>query len=225
MTVHPLDNPAWHALTGPHASLAQGAAPVLRYPADVSPFLGLEGGEVPVDLADHLPPGTVGGTLLPQALGPSPGVEILGIFPLIQMVAPGVDAVESDLPLDALTPADAPDMVALTDLTRPGPFALRTIAMGAYLGIRDGTRLVAMTGQRLHLPAFQEVSAVCTHPDYLGRGYARLLVSRVARLILAAGKTPFLHVVTDNTGAISVYRKLGFTARREMVATFLRRVG
>ncbi|BCW88815.1 hypothetical protein sos41_19580 [Alphaproteobacteria bacterium SO-S41] len=222
---HPLDNPAWHALTGPHASLALGAAPALRFPADVSPFLGLEGGAAPADFAKHLPPGTIGGTLLPQALEPSPGIEILGVFPLIQMIAPSVEAVESDLPLEELTDADAPEMVALTELTRPGPFALRTIAMGAYLGIRDGARLTAMTGQRLHLPAFQEVSAVCTHPDYLGRGYARLLVSRVARQILAAGKTPFLHVVTDNTGAISVYRKLGFTARREMVATFLRRVG
>lgn len=222
---HPLDNPAWHALTGPHAALALGAPPVLRYPADVSPFLGFEHGTAPADLADRLPPGAIGGTLLPEAVPALPGVEILGVFPLLQMIAAGdVPAIDSAASIEPLTPADAAEMVALTELTRPGPFALRTVAMGAYLGIRDGGRLAAMAGQRLHLAAHQEVSAVCTHPDQLGRGHARLLVSRIAREIIGRGKTPFLHVVTDNTAAISVYRKLGFTVRREMTATFLRRV-
>ena len=224
MIDHPLDNPAWHALTGPHATLALGVAPVLRYPADVSPFLGIEGGHAG-DLAAHLPPGTVAGTLLPHVLDGGPGIEVLGRYPLLQMVAPTVEDIESKLAVEPLTEADAAEMVALTELTRPGPFALRTVAMGAYLGHRDGARLVAMAGQRLHLPAHQEVSAVCTHPDYLGRGYARVLVARIARQIIATGKTPFLHVVTDNHGAIAVYRKLGFVTRREMVATFVKRVG
>ena len=147
------------------------------------------------------------------------------LLPLLQMVAGAVPTAAASVELEPLTVENGPEMLALAQLTKPGPFALRTVLMGDYLGIRDAGRLVAMTGQRLHLAGYQEVSAVCTHPDYLGRGYARLLVARVARQIIATGKTPFLHVLPDNHGAIAVYRKLGFTTRREIVATFLKRVG
>jgi hypothetical protein len=38
---HPLDNPAWASLTGPHAHFAQGTERARRYPADVSPILAI----------------------------------------------------------------------------------------------------------------------------------------------------------------------------------------
>jgi predicted GNAT family acetyltransferase len=114
-----------------------------------------------------------------------------------------------------LTLADVPDMLALTKLTEPGPFLLRTIELGAYYGIHESGSLVAMAGERLHLTGFTEVSAVCTHPSFRGRGYGNALMSIVISGIMNRGETPFLHVRTDNP-AIELYKKLGFQVRAQL---------
>ncbi len=123
------------------------------------------------------------------------------------------------LPLEAtmrpLNAGDARSMMELAQLTEPGPFQLGTIELGAFYGIFHGCRLVAMAGQRLSLPGFVEVSAVCTHPDVRGRGYAPALMSTVMDHIHAQGKTPILHSFASNKAAIAVYRRLGFTRRRD----------
>jgi predicted GNAT family acetyltransferase len=107
-------------------------------------------------------------------------------------------------------------MVELATLTEPGPFRLRTMGLGTFYGIVEGGRLLAMAGKRMHLPGYVEVSGVCTHPDARGRGYARLLMSRVMEEIVNDGKTPFLHSFADNHGAIRVYESLGFTLRQRL---------
>jgi predicted GNAT family acetyltransferase len=116
--------------------------------------------------------------------------------------------------LRPLTTQDVPAMVALAELTEPGPFRERTIELGAFYGIFENGRLLAMAGERTHLPDFVEVSAVCTHPDARGRGYARKLIATVMDEIHQRGKTPFLHSFADNDSAIRVYESLGFTERR-----------
>ena len=113
-----------------------------------------------------------------------------------------------------LAASDVPEMVALADLTKPGPFRDRTMELGAFFGIFEAGRLVAMAGQRLHLPHHVEVSAVCTHPDARGRGYARLLIAKVMEEIRQRGKVPFLHSLAENEAAVRVYRSLGFRERR-----------
>jgi GNAT superfamily N-acetyltransferase len=109
-----------------------------------------------------------------------------------------------------LTPSDAPAMVALAELTEPGPFRRRTIELGNFYGIFHGDRLVAMAGKRMHLPGFIEVSGVCTHPDVRGRGYAGALTQIIIDEIEEAGRTPFLHAWHDNP-AQNLYESLGFT--------------
>jgi predicted GNAT family acetyltransferase len=121
-----------------------------------------------------------------------------------------------------LTAADVPAMLELAALTEPGPFGQRTIELGAFFGIFDAGRLLSMAGQRLRLPGFIEVSAVCTHPDARGRGYARILMARVMDEIRKSGETPFLHVLSENATAISVYQSLGFVARRTLHFAILR---
>ena len=116
--------------------------------------------------------------------------------------------------LRPLTAEDVPAMVELAELTEPGPFRERTIELGAFFGIFEAGRLLAMAGQRLHLPHHVEVSAVCTHPDARGRGYARLLIATVMEEIVQRGKTPFLHSFADNYTAIRVYENLGYRQRR-----------
>ena len=108
---------------------------------------------------------------------------------------------------------DSAEMIELTALTKPGPFSTRTHELGAYFGIREGSKLVAMAGERLKVPGYTEVSAVCTHPDHNGKGYARVLMIEVMRVIRERGETPFLHVRQDNERAIALYERLGFIKR------------
>jgi predicted GNAT family acetyltransferase len=124
-----------------------------------------------------------------------------------------------------LTAADVPAMVELAELTEPGPFRERTIELGPFFGIFQSGRLLAMAGQRTHLPQFVEVSAVCTHPDARGRGYARMLIATVMDEVRQRGKTPFLHSFADNYPAIRVYESLGFTLRRNFELAVLRNDG
>ena len=115
-----------------------------------------------------------------------------------------------------LTAADIPQMLALTEKTKPGPFYERTIELGNYIGIFDKEELVAMAGERLQLNGFTELSAVCTATDHLGKGYASYLSSKIAETIIAGGNQPFLHVRTDNLRAIQLYQKLGFEIRADV---------
>jgi predicted GNAT family acetyltransferase len=109
-----------------------------------------------------------------------------------------------------------PEMLALAALTEPGPFRQRTIRFGGYVGIRDGGRLVAMAGRRIAVPGYREVSAVCTHPSYRGRGYAAALVCAVSEGITKLGEIPYLHVRQDNLNAIRLYRGLGYDIIRSL---------
>lgn len=217
-----LANPAWHALTGAHAHLAIGKGAVRRYPATMSPFFGIESLAALPELAAMLKPSQ--GAALISAFNietPPEGLIVADRLPLLQMIAPEIAEADSDLAALPLGAEDSPEMLALAELTKPGPFGPDTYRMGPFVGYRDKGRLVAMTGHRLALPAHIEISGVCTHPDYLGRGYARALVSKMARAVLAEGKTPFLHVLPDNHGAIAVYRKLGFVERARPNVTIL----
>jgi predicted GNAT family acetyltransferase len=121
-----------------------------------------------------------------------------------------------------LSAPESPEMVALAELTRPGPFGRRTHELGRYIGIRHAGALAAMAGEHLRLPGFTEVSAVCTHPEHVGRGYARLLMTELMRCILQRGERPFLHVRNDNTYAIELYRRLGFRERVQLYYAVMR---
>jgi predicted GNAT family acetyltransferase len=122
-----------------------------------------------------------------------------------------------------LTPADVPEMMELVELTKPGPFAARTITLGSYVGVRSGGHLVAMAGERMKFDGFTEISAVCTHPDHRGQGHSSLLVRTLVRNILDRGETPFLHIFSDNVRAASLYGRLGFARRRSLTVTVLAR--
>jgi predicted GNAT family acetyltransferase len=119
--------------------------------------------------------------------------------------------------LRLLGPDDVGEVLALVELTRPGPFAERTMEMGRYWGhLDEHDRLLALAGERLHLDGYTEISAVCTHPDARGRGLASALTRQVALGILERGETPFLHVAVTNDAARLVYERLGFRLRRDL---------
>jgi ribosomal protein S18 acetylase RimI-like enzyme len=224
-----LDNPIWSALTTDHAHLALGGEYARRYPAEIGPLSGMpEQNEAGYRALEAIvEPGGLVGLFFREAPRPAEGWTRVRGGQLDQMVAEtpilAHPELTDDVTLRVLTAADAPAMVELAELTEPGPFRLRTMELGTFFGILRGDRLLAMAGKRMHVPGFVEVSAVCTHPDARGRGYARLLMSCVIEEILDSGRKPFLHTLADNLGAIRVYRELGFTWRRSFELAVIRR--
>ena len=210
-----LDAPAWASLHGPHATFAERVGRVVRYPTDVSPFLALPADTTEQDWADAATLVGPGGVVpLAGATSPPPeDWETVYSVPGVQLVDDGVAAAPEDEAV-LLGDDDVPEMLALVERTRPGPFLPRTHTMGTYLGIRRDGELVAMAGERLHPPGWTEISAVCTDPAHRGQGLGTRLVHAVAHGIRARGETPFLHAAASNTGAIGLYESLGFRLRR-----------
>lgn len=216
--MNPLENPFWFALSTHHAKLAKVDGSAGRYLADVAPFAGVSESTAPAVRQ------------LERLVEPGESVFLMGVLPELDESAwiakPGAPLPQmvcaSPLPQTSgpdwieLTDTHRDDMVALTTLVFPGFFRPRTSEMGRYIGIYDGARLVAMAGERLRLDGYQEISAVCTHPDYVGRGYAQHLVTEVSNAAFARGFTPFLHVYRHNVRAMAVYEKLGFSVRKEL---------
>ncbi|WP_327256958.1 GNAT family N-acetyltransferase [Streptomyces sp. NBC_01244] len=213
-TPHVLDNPAWASLSGPHAAFAVRAGGLAaRYAADVAVFSAIADPADPRswDALRSLA-GPDGVVALSGVLAPPTGWETVWSTPGVQLVDTALRA-EPAPEAVRLGPADVPEVLELIGLTKPGPFLPRTIELGTYLGIRHRGRLVAMAGERLRPPGWTEISAVCTHPGFRGRGLASRLVRAVAAGIRARGDVPFLHTAAENTGAIRLYESIGFTVR------------
>lgn len=221
-----LDRPIWMALTTRQTEFAQTAGAVRRFHPDVGPFAASAEGttESLAALAELVPEGETVVLQQQSAISPPPGFIVRRVTATVQMVAHRIEGPSAPLPFEELTDNDNSDALALANLTRPGPFAERTRQLGRFVGIRNRGKLVAMAGERFKLPQFTEVSGVCTHPDYRGKGYAAGLIREVARTILSRGETPFLHAFADNAAAIELYRRLGFTTRWEPVLMVLERI-
>lgn len=211
-----LNNPIWTALTTRQTQFAEGDDLARRYPVEVTALAALKSPtpEAFESLA-RITRGDIAALFFHDPVTIPVGWKTIHTANLVQMIceSPRLVRDENAAPIEELTAADTNEMVALTKLTNPGPFGTRTQELGLYLGIRQHGRLAAMAGERQRLPGYTEVSAVCTHPDFQGRGYARILISAVAGQIIKRGETPFLHVREDNVGAIRVYEKLGFKTR------------
>jgi ribosomal protein S18 acetylase RimI-like enzyme len=224
-----LDNPAWHALTGPHAAFSEGSSLALRYQTDVCPFAALpdEAGPDAWDALHTLVgPGNIAMLFRPAAVEIPAGWELAYSLTGLQMVATEPIG-EPDGEFVRLGADDVDEMLALVERTRPGPFLRRTVELGTYLGLRaDGAeRIVAMAGERMHPSGYTEVSAVCTDADARKRGLATRLIRSIAAGIEARGETPILHVVAQNDTAIRVYEALGFTTRIAFEARLVRAPG
>ncbi|WP_327720866.1 GNAT family N-acetyltransferase [Streptomyces sp. NBC_00490] len=220
-----LDNPVWAALDGPHAAFAERVGRAARYPADVYAFAAL------ADLADPAAWSDLHSLLGPATTARVKGVETVPDGWDVVGGGQGVQLVDTHLRAEPapeavrLGPDDVPDILDLVARTRPGPFLARTVHLGTYLGIRHHGRLVALAGERLHLPGWTEISAVCTDPAHRGRGLGTRLVRAVAAGIRERGQTPFLHAAANNATAIRLYESIGFTLRRRTTILQVRTPG
>lgn len=217
--MQPLFNPVWYALNGRDRKFNQGNEKTGFFPAEVSPFVGMPDWSQSQQhlLYTALPPGRSWSVMIAEEVSFSADWETRFSTTLHQMVCGKlIPAHYIDTACQPLSEKNIPAMLALTALTKPGPFYSRTIEFGNFKGIFDGEELVAMAGERLHIEGYTEVSAVCTHPDYEGRGYGAILVSEICRKIIDRGEKPFLHVKWDNQRAIKMYERLGFSHHTDM---------
>lgn len=223
--LHPLDHPVWTALTSRHRALAEGGGRARRYPPAITPF---------ADMAEMSPRGfaDLGAMMLGSEIAvlftPEPVTAPVEFKVLLaetgeQMIGTPAEVPAGDIELLTLGVADVPDMLVLTALTKPGPFSARTHELGTFLGIRVGGELVAMAGERMRPAEYTEITAVCVHPEHRGRGYGQILLSAIARGILARGEIPFLHLFTSNASALALYRRQGMEIRRRLHVTVLQK--
>jgi ribosomal protein S18 acetylase RimI-like enzyme len=224
---HPLDRPIWSALTTRQRELAESDTAARRFPLAIAPF---------ADMVDMSPQSFAAlGALLsgpdiavlftPDPLAVPSEFKVLLAETGEQMIGAPADFSLSGVEIVRLGEGDVSAMMALTALTKPGPFSARTHELGNFFGIRVGGELVAMTGERMKSGNYTEMTAVCVHPDHRGRGYAQALLSAVGRQIVARGEIPFLHVFTSNASAIALYRRQGMEIRRRLHITVLQKQG
>lgn len=223
---HLLHNPVYNALLSGDKHLSFGTEHVKYFDEQVSPFAGFDqdyekGFE---NLYELLPSGRKILYAIPTFITQPIGWQIQHEINGLQFVYEGEEEIKSQFQhVVPLTEIHVEEMIQLTKLTKPGPFGLKTIAFGSYFGIFENEQLVAITGQRLHIENYTEISAVCTHPQHTGKGYAYTLLQHQLQMILQTGKKPFLHVREDNQRAIDLYLRLGFNISRPMNFYFMKR--
>ena len=222
-----LDNPVWSCLTTRHAHLAMGGRLASRYPGEFSPL-----GGIPAAAAENV-------DALQALVGVGEDLSVAGEYVselpsswetqlrirVAQMIRrERAPLPESSAQISVLSSADVGDMLALVDLTHPGPFRDRTIELGTFLGIRRHGRLLAMAGERMWVGNYREVSGICTHPEAQRLGFARALMSHLINRMLKAGQTPFLHVDSTNERAMALYEALGFVRRAAFPLVHAKRI-
>ncbi|MEM9629960.1 MAG: GNAT family N-acetyltransferase [Pseudomonadota bacterium] len=217
----------WSALTSRQEKFAQCNPLAVRFDPQISPFAASKDNspEALQALADLIGPSDDYVYLLQKeaiSLPSAVEAEFSALGVLMTEKTPSMPRRHGP-DICPLLSSDVPDMVALADLTKPGPFKHRTPELGTFWGVKIDGRLAAMAGTRLNLDGFTEVSGICTHPDFQGRGLATSLSRHVASEIRARGDTPFLHAFADNHGAIALYQKLGFEIWSEVNVAKVRR--
>jgi GNAT superfamily N-acetyltransferase len=221
-----LNNPVFHALLTGDAALGLGNTRVRFFDEAISPFAGFseENNKGFEELYEILPPKRKILYATRRNIIEPPGWQQLVMIKGLQFVFDNAGySVASFIQPLPLNNEYVEEMMQLATLTKPGPFGVRTIEFGHYYGIFEDKKLVAMTGQRLHPGNYTEISAVCTHPNYLGKGYAAALLQHELSYICSLGQVPFLHVRDDNTRAIALYERLGFKLNGSMNFYFLER--
>jgi GNAT superfamily N-acetyltransferase len=221
---HLLDNIMWHALSGPHAKFSVGTSEARRYATGFSPIVGFADPKHPnfsaliayCNLDEHFYCDGWSGAV-------PDGWRIEAESTMYKMIWEKPATTDEAPDAVPLGPQHASRALELALLTRPGPFGLRTIELGEYFGYFEDDRLVAMAGERTQAASLREVSGVCTHPDFQGRGLARRLMTKLIHREMHRGETPFLHVMSANTTAHEFYLRMGFRDYKESVVRVMTR--
>lgn len=232
---HPLDRPVWNALNGALKSHGLGDDRAVRIDPEIGVFLAAadDSAESLASL-NRLAALYPGSGLVELEGGPMqavlPDQTVVSRSPCVQMTCATLSATASgalggagtlEAGFEDLGETDAAAMLALATLTQPGPFRARTRDLGGFIGVKHDGRLIAMAGNRLRVDGFTELSGVCVHPDFRGRGLAGALSRMVVARVLERGEQAFLHAYAGHEATIRLYEGLGFTTRARVIYTVL----
>jgi GNAT superfamily N-acetyltransferase len=213
-------DPALTALQTTHEHFALTSGEAVRYPAAVTPFAAIASPTTAAlrDLRTLLAPDEfVWVAALGDADLAAAGLVLRTTINVLQMVLPPhIELPSADPAILPLSCSHASEMVALTEIAFPGFFRPRTCEMGDYFGIYSNSQFIAMGGERLRFPGYSELSGICTHPAYRGRGHAARMLFHLARLERSRGVVPWLHVTATNHTAVDLYLRLGFETVRSI---------
>lgn len=221
-----LNRPVWNALGGAQKHLSLGNDLARRFVPKYGPLTAaIDYSEEGYAALRDLEIDESGLWIFDEYIPERPiGFEILLCVPCIQMIAYEATGIPKNLEIIELNDQDAPEMLALAELTRPGPFSTHTHQLGQFIGIKENGKLVAMAGERMKITGYSELSGVCTHPDYRGHGLAKALSQIITNRIINRGEKPFLHTYDGNETAINLYESLGYKNRANVHLTVLRDV-
>ena len=227
---HILDNMIWNAITTGNKDIAIKNDDVGCYLPEIAPFAGMKNFNDPnlKKLYEFIPANRSVAISSLNKMDHDEGrwklIQPMDITQMVYEHSVNTFTTKNSQLIVPLSDEHVPQMIELTALTRPGPFLQQTIRFKNYFGIFIEGRLAAMTGQRMHPKPYMEVSAVCTHPDFRGLGYAKAFMLHVMKIILDNSFTPFLHVLSNNINAIELYKTIGFRTRKQIFVDVIRRL-
>lgn len=211
-----LDNPVWFSLSETHQSFSVDYGSVKFYHPDYCPFGGFEKGNTIAKFIDEYSAMVDNFFIVGEKPELSNLLKLNKELVCLQMIVYNPIDITINEQIIKLTDEYIDALYELVNLVQPGYFKKKTALLGNYYGIFKNDELVAVTGERMQMNDFIEVSAVVTHPNHTGKGYAKQLLTHAVNEVFNQNKTPFLHVIEDNIGAIQLYDKLGFEIRRKI---------
>ncbi len=211
-----LDNPVWHSLNETHKEFAIVYDHIKFYHPDYCPFGGFMNPENIADPIDEYAQLCGNFFIIGQKPTISNKVILKNELICLQMIIQDKIDISIRDEIVELKEEHMNDLLTLVKLVYPEYFKKKTTSLGNYYGIYKNKQLLAITGERMQMNDCIEVSAVITHPDHTGNGYAKQLVAQTVNKIISQNKTAFLHVAESNTGAIELYKKSGFHTRKQI---------
>jgi len=211
-----LDNPVWNSLSETHREFVLDYANTKFYHPDYCPFGGFINSQSTLEASNQYSVATDNFFIVGEKPEISNSLKIVKELVCLQMIIYNKIELSITDTIIKLTEEHNDKLVHLVNLVQPGYFKNKTASLGNYYGIFKEDQLVAITGERMKMNDFTEVSAIITHPDHTGKGYAQQLITHCVNSIFSESKAPYLHVVESNMGAIALYEKLGFVTRRKM---------
>lgn len=211
-----LDNPVWFSLSETHQSFVVDYGNIKFYHPDYCPFGGFEKGDAIANSIDEYSAMVERFFIVGEKSELSNLLKLNKELVCLQMIVYNPIDIAINEPIIKLTDEHIDVLYEMVNLVQPGYFKKKTALLGNYYGIFKNEELVSVIGERMQMNDFIEVSAVVTHPNHTKKGYAKQLVVHTVNEIFKQNKIPYLHVIEDNSRAIQLYEKLGFSTRRKI---------
>jgi len=211
-----LNNPVWNSLNETHKRFSLECDGVKFYAPEYCSFAALTRSENSSKLIKEIPNLTNSFYVFGEKPSITSGLKFGDNLRCNQMIIENPIDIETQEHIVKLKSyQQKADLKNLVKSVLPTLFKNKSSDIGTFYGIYKMGKLVAVLGERMKMNEFTEISSVVTHPEHIGKGYAKQLLKHLTDQIFNENKIPYLHVLETNIGAIKLYEKLGFITRRK----------